>query len=221
MENNLEEFNKIITFFLRNYEARLDIYEKPNLDLKKLKSINKGEKKILKIIVENIKNFEKNLYSKYHILANRFDKLNTVISKIIEALNLFLNKEKKYLEEDISKEDLKIDLVYYQTLKNSIPFVEIENLLKNVDNIDKSLSERVLDYFSHLKDIRNTWIFPAVFVELFGLIYSSWNTLSKDVEWVHTSAGDFLQFYLIVIILVVFKMPDNMMKIYDLILEKK
>ncbi len=220
MRDALTNFNRVTTFFLTNYETRFKLYQQKPINKEQLRSINKGERKIVTSLKKDIDTLNRHILAKQPALHSKFVSFNSTVSGVLQVLDIFLAREQEYLTGHISEEALKKDYLVYQGAKNNIPSEQIESLLNDIVSKDDSHIKKILRNLDHVRDIRNMWIGPAVFVELFGLMYSSWNALSKDADWVHTSASDFLEFYLIVVFLMISKLPDHVMKVYDVLLEK-
>ena len=222
MNISFEDVNRVVDFFLRNYQKRFELFSQENLDMKALRSLNKGEKKIIGILQKNIIDIG-NYYLEHNRGKGYYKQIITLfepIMKILSSLINYLNDEKKFLDNEILLAELQKSKANYDALRVSNPQVACLESLNAIKKIDTNIKEKILNSLSHIGDIRNTWMFPAVFVELFGLVYASYNTLSKDVEWVHTGFDDFVQFYLIVVFLMISKMPDAVMSVYDEMIKK-
>lgn len=205
MEYKLEEFTRLMGFFFENYEKRQILYSDLKINIKKVKSINKGETKVVSLIEKDVKLFESQILKEHNETSKRFQSLESSISKVLDSLKLFLDREKMFVENKITLGDLKSDLTYYCSLRNSIPYETIQNILLNF-NIEKKPMVKILNYFNHCKNVR-FWIRPAIVVELLNLSLNI-QISSNEVQLNHPSMESSLKIYFLLVIIFVFKMPD-------------
>lgn len=140
-------------------------------------------------------------------LTAAFSQITPSVSNILEAQHEFLEIEDNFLHGNVDKEELDKFFTFYKTFNSTIPLEQMTTVLNKID-IDSSLKRKIVEQIRHVWDVRNTWVFCAVFVELFGLTYNGYMAITGQGKFGFTPRDLYLLYYLVIVFLVVLKLPN-------------
>jgi hypothetical protein len=214
MAVNLEKLNKLMSFFLRNYDHRLEGYQQNPPNKQVIISVNKAERKILPKVESNLISFERELIAGNEKLKGPMSKVTPKIMEIIMSFHTFLDREKDYFDGKITLEQFESYLASYTNFKNKVPLDGLTRLM-NSTTTSGNIKRKLFEEFSHIGDFRNVWLFSAVFVEWFTVILSGYASVQNGTDFQHVSIQDWSLYYIVCMFLVILRIPDRTLIVLD------
>ncbi len=212
MDINIHDIEKITEIFLKNYKRRHDGYSKDPVDVDTLHTINRYERRVISLVRKNLELLGANESKWANFKKMSFD--------ILDALEAFNKEEHKFLNGNLSFDVFKTHLIQYKGMKAG---ANTEQLMKRLRHHElyKKTPSFLKKKLALITDVRNIWAGPAVFVELFCLIFATVTQLKEGGEWQHASFSLYLQYYLIVVFIMISELPEYALRfIFDPLLKK-
>lgn len=210
----MNDFTRTMAFFTKNYAIRFSLYNADKINFEQLKNINEHETSLTKILDQRISEFEHEISKKNTYAKAPIKDLQKLSVNYFDALKHFQKRELAFLTHKISLDELKKDLTLYNELKQAIPEDIVKFMLGNLAKSNCGLPPGIMNYFSGMKDMKNTWIGPMVLTGMYDMIYKRLNTVNPQSNEINSSSIDFITLDTIMSLLTIYKMPDYFMKIF-------